>query len=88
MWKLVMADDVAMPSNPLVAPVDKEELEEAPLEEVALEVNVSQRSREEEPSRRVVRTWVVRSAWDRRLSPNPHALAINLGFVYARGAAP
>jgi hypothetical protein len=51
-----MADDVAMPSNPLVAPVDKEELEEAPLEEVALEVNVSQRSREEEPSRRVVRT--------------------------------
>ncbi len=88
MWKLVMADDVATPSNPLVAPVDKEELEKAPFEEVALEVNVSQWSRKEEPSRRVVRTWVIRSAWDRRLSPNPHALAINLWFVYARGAAP
>jgi len=51
-----MVDDVAMPSNPPVASVDKEELEEAPLDEVALEVNVFQRSREEEPSRRVVRT--------------------------------
>ncbi len=59
-----MADDVATPSNPPVAPVDKEELEEAPLNEVALEVNVSQRSREEEPSRRVVRTRVGRSVWD------------------------
>ncbi len=63
-----MADDVATPSNPPVAPVDKEELEEASLDEVALEVNVSQLSREEEPSRRVVRTRVVCSAWDRRLS--------------------
>jgi hypothetical protein len=58
---LVMADDVATPSNPPVAAVDKEELEEATLDgtlldEVAFEVNVSQRSREEEPSRRVVRT--------------------------------
>jgi hypothetical protein len=58
---LVMADDVATPSNPPVAAVDKEELEEAtldgtPLDEVAFEVNVSQRSREEKPSRRVVRT--------------------------------
>ncbi len=35
-----MADDVATPLNPLVAPVDKEELEEAPLDEGALEVNV------------------------------------------------
>jgi hypothetical protein len=60
-----MADDVATPSNPLVTPVDKEELEEALLDEVALEVNVSQRLREEEPSRRVVRTQVIRSAWDR-----------------------
>ncbi len=56
-----MADDVATPSNPPVAAVDKEELEEATLDgtlldEVAFEVNVSQRSREEEPSRRVVRT--------------------------------
>ncbi len=58
---LVMADDVATPLNPPVAVVDKEKLEEAtldgtPLDEIALEMNVSQRSREEEPSRRVVRT--------------------------------
>jgi len=33
---LVMADDVAKPSNPLVSLVEKEELEEAPLD-----VNVS-----------------------------------------------
>jgi hypothetical protein len=56
-----MADDVAMLLNPLVALIDKQEFEEAPFEEapfdeVVLEVNVSQRSREEEPSRRVVRT--------------------------------
>jgi hypothetical protein len=57
-----MADDVATPSNPPVAPVDKEELEEAPLDEIVLEVNVSQRSREEEPSKRVVHTRVDRSA--------------------------
>jgi hypothetical protein len=48
---LVMADDVATPSNPPVSLVGKEELEEAPLD-----VNVSQRSCEEEPSRRVVHT--------------------------------
>jgi hypothetical protein len=36
-----MADDVATPLNPLVAPIDKEELEETSLDEVALEVNVS-----------------------------------------------
>jgi hypothetical protein len=40
-----MADDVATPSNHPVALVDKEELEEAPLDEIALEVNVSQWSR-------------------------------------------
>jgi hypothetical protein len=34
---LVMADDVATPSNPPVAPVEQEELEEAPLD-----VNFSQ----------------------------------------------
>jgi hypothetical protein len=79
---LVMADGVATPSNPLVAPVEQEKLEEVPLE-----VNVSQWSREEEPSRRVVRTRVDRSAWDRRLSPKPHALEIYLEFVHARGAA-
>ncbi len=36
-----MADDVAMPLNPPVAPIDKEELEEAPLDKVTLEVNIS-----------------------------------------------
>jgi hypothetical protein len=87
-----MADDVVTPSNLPVALVDKEELEEtsfeeAPLDEVVLEVNVSQQSREEEPSKRVVRTQVVRSAWDRRLSLNPHALAIYLEFVPARRVA-
>jgi hypothetical protein len=51
-----MVDDVATPSNPPVAPIDKEEFEETPLDEVALEMNVSQQSREEKPSRRVVRT--------------------------------
>jgi hypothetical protein len=48
---LVMADDVATPLNPLVAPVEQEELEKTPLD-----VNVSQRPCKEEPSKRVVRT--------------------------------
>jgi hypothetical protein len=78
-----MADDVVMPSNPPVAPVQQEELEEVPLD-----LDVSQRPREEELPRRVVRTRIARSVWDRRLSPNPHALAIYLEFVPARGAAP
>ncbi len=51
-------------------------------------MNVSRRSRKEEPSRKVVRTRVVRSAWDRRLSPNPHALTIYLEFFHARKATP
>ncbi len=63
-----MADDDATPSNPLVAPIQQEEFEEAPLN-----LDVSQRPREEELPRRVVRTQVARSVWDRRLSPNPHA---------------
>ncbi len=51
-----MADDVATPSNPPVATIDKEKLEEitldgTPLDEVAFEVNVSQQPHEEEPSR-------------------------------------
>ncbi len=83
-----MADDVATPSNPLVAPVDKEELEEVSLDEVALEVNVFQWSRKEEPSKKVVCTRIVRSAWDHQLSPNPHAFAIYLEIIPARGVAP
>jgi hypothetical protein len=33
-------------------------------------------------------TRVNRSTWDRRLSPNPHALAICLEFIPSRGVAP
>jgi hypothetical protein len=80
---LVMADDVVTPSNPPVAPVEQEELEK-----MSLDMNVSQWPREEEPSMRVVRTRVDCSAWDRRLCPNPHALAIYLEFVPIRGAVP
>jgi len=81
--QLVMVDDDVTPSNPPVAPVQQEELEEA-----SLDLNVSQRPREEEPPRRMVRTRIARSVWDRRLSPNPRALVIYLEFVPARGAAP
>ncbi len=80
--QLVMADDDAMPSIPSIAPVQQEELEEAPLD-----LDVSQRPCEEEPPRRVVRTRVARSVWDRQLFPNPHALAIYLKFVPACRAA-
>jgi hypothetical protein len=51
-------------------------------------VNVSQRLREEELTKRVVHTWIDRSAWDRQLSPNSHALANYLEFVPACGVAP
>jgi hypothetical protein len=78
-----MADDVATLLNPLVAPIEQEELEET-----SLDVNAFQWPREEEPSRRVVHTRVDRSAWDRRLSPNSHALTIYLEFIPARGATP
>ncbi len=78
-----MADDVVTPSNPPVTPVEQEELEEAPIN-----VIVSQRPREKESLRRVVRTRVDCSAWDRRLFPNPHALAIYLKFVPTHGTTP
>jgi hypothetical protein len=78
-----MADDVATPSSPPIALVEQEELEKA-----SLNVIVSQRLHDEEPPRRMVRTRVDHLAWDRRLSPNPHALAIYLKFIPARGAAP
>ncbi len=81
--QLVMADDDATPSNPPVAPVQQEEPEEA-----QFDLNVFQRSREEEPPKRVVRIRVDRSVWDRRLSPNPHALIIYLEFVPTHGAVP
>jgi hypothetical protein len=67
---LIMADDVATPSNLPIAPVEKEKfedalLDEAPFDEAPLDINVFQRLREEEPSRRVVHTRINRSAWDR-----------------------
>ncbi len=77
-----MADDDATPSNPSVAPVPQEELEEAPLD-----LDVFQWPCEEEPPRRVVRIQIARLVWDPRLSPNPHALTIYLEFVLARVAA-
>ncbi len=76
-----MADDVVTPLNLPVSSIEKEKLEEA-----LLDMNVFQQSREEEPSRRVVRTRVDHSAWDHRFSPKPHALTIYLEFFHARGA--
>jgi hypothetical protein len=65
-----MADDVVTLLNAPVATVDKEELEEATfngtlLNKVALEVNISQRLCEEDSSKKVVRTQIDCSAWDR-----------------------
>jgi hypothetical protein len=54
-----LVHDVATPLNPPVAPVEHEKFEKA-----SLDVNVFQRPREEEPSRRVVHTRVDHSAWD------------------------
>ncbi len=38
----VMTDDVVTPSNPPVAPIEKEEFEKAPLNEALFDMNVSQ----------------------------------------------
>jgi sporulation-control protein spo0M len=54
---LVMADDVVMPSNPLVALVENEKLEET-----SLDVNISQRPHDKESFERMVCTRVDRSA--------------------------
>jgi hypothetical protein len=78
---LVMANDVATPSNLLVALIEQEEFEET-----SLDVNVFQWSRKKELSRRLVCTQVNRLAWDRQLFPSPHALAIYLKCVPTRGA--
>ncbi len=78
-----MANDVTTPLNPPIAPIEEEELEEAPFD-----VNVSQRSHEEESSRRVVCIRIDRLVWDRQMSPNPHALAIYLKCVPACGTVP
>ncbi len=78
-----MANDVVTPANPLVAPVEKKEFEE-----MSFDVNVSQRSCDKEPFEKVMCTEINCSAWDRRLSLNPHALVIYLEFVPAHGVAP
>jgi len=79
----VMVDNVATPLDPPIAPVEKEDLEKAPLD-----LNVSQWSREEKSSKRMVFARVNHSTWDRQLSPNPHALTIYLEFVPICGATP
>jgi len=77
----VMANDVVMPLNPPVALVKEEELEE-----LSLDVNVSQWPCDEESFQIVVRTQIHHSMWDRQLSPNPHALVIYLEFFLTCGA--
>jgi hypothetical protein len=37
-----MADDVATPSNPSIAPIKREKLEDAPIDETPFNINVSQ----------------------------------------------
>jgi hypothetical protein len=59
----IMADDVATPLNPPIVPIAL--VEEKEFEEASFNVNVSQQSREEKSSRRVVHTRVNHSAWDR-----------------------
>jgi hypothetical protein len=80
---LIMANDVATPSNLLVALVEQEEFEEA-----LFDVNIFQQSCKEELSKKVVRIRIDYSTWDYRLSPNPHALVIYLEFVPSCGATP
>jgi hypothetical protein len=77
-----MTDDVFIPSNPLVVPVEEEELEETPLN-----VNVSQQLCDEKPFQKVVHTRIDHSAWDRQSSSIPHALAIYLEFVLVHKTA-
>jgi hypothetical protein len=78
-----MAYDVAMPLNLLVAPVEKEKLNES-----LFNVNFSQRSCKEKSSSKVMHIQIDRSAWDCRLSPNPYALTIYFKFVLVHGVAP
>ncbi len=79
---LVMADGAIMPLNPPFVLVEEEKLEET------LDMNVSQWSCDKKLFERVVRTQIDHSAWDHRLSPNPHALTIYLEFIPVHGATP
>jgi hypothetical protein len=76
-----MVDDVVTPLNPLIALIEKEMLEKT-----SLDVNVSQRLRDEDPFQKVVHIRVDHSTWDYRSSLNPHALTIYLKFVPTHGA--
>jgi len=80
---LIMVDDATTLSNPPIAPIEEEEVEEAPFD-----MNVSQWLCKKEPSRRVVCIQINHSTWDHRLFPNPHALTIYLEFVHVGGIAP
>jgi hypothetical protein len=55
----VMANNVVTPSNPLVTPVEKEKIEKT-----SFDVNVSQRSNDENPFQRVMRTRIDRLTWN------------------------
>jgi hypothetical protein len=70
-----MVEDVTTPSNPPIAPIEEEELKKT-----SLDMNVSQRLHEKEPSKKVVCTWINCSAWDYQLSPNPPTLTIDLNL--------
>jgi hypothetical protein len=69
----IMVDDAITPLNLPITLIKEEKLEKA-----SLNVNVSQWLHDKEPFEKVVCTQVDRSAWDHRLFPNPHALAIYL----------
>ncbi len=79
----IMVNDVVMPLNPPIVPIEKEKLEKT-----LFDMNISQWSCKEEPFKRVVRTRIDHSAWDYQLFLNPHALTIYLKFVPACGATP
>jgi hypothetical protein len=80
---VIMVDDVTTPSNPPVTPIEKEDIKETPFN-----VNVFIWSCEEKPSKKVVRTLINHLAWDYRLFPSPHALAMYLNFFPTHGATP
>jgi hypothetical protein len=75
-----MANDVVMPSNPQVAPLEEEMLEKSPFD-----LNLSQQLHDKNAFRKVVRIEIDHSAWDHRSSLNSHALTIYLEFVFTRG---
>ncbi len=69
----IMANDVVGPSNPLIVPIEKEELKKT-----LFDMNVSQRLHEEKSSKKVMCIRIDSLAWDHQLSLNRHALTIYL----------